>query len=556
MEIAGYNCLKEISRGPVTSVYLCRLRKKDGVVLLKILHPQYSGDHEISKRFSREANFYKKLSHPNIVSKRFSREANFYKKLSHPNIVSVLDLGKTDHQYYIVMEYVSGWPLDKYIKLFHPVSANISIAIMYQILSGLQYAHTQGVIHRDIKPSNILFGESGVVKISDFGLARQIDISAITEQGNIIGTPAYMAPEVLRGEESTYKSDIFSLGVTWYELLTGKNPFRGDSIPESINNILNNSAPHASAMGENIPEWLDGLISGMLKKNPDERSENCGTLIAQISVQNKHAGFEKFAQELVQNIEEKKIAPVYHISQSSAKRGRKIWLTPLLILFGILIIISIVIFFVDENVSQTENLEESAISIPETQTVPALVPSDTLIAEPENKMILSDEMDTFSVVNERSEDLTVKNEEIPEELPPGGIYVNVVPWADIYIDGNHYGTTPFSEDIMLEPGIYQLELSNPAFETTSSSIKITSNVVDTLKFRLHEVFGHLNIKVKPWGKVYINEEYIDTTPMKEPVKLKRGRYHLLVRNPYFSDYSESIEIVAGQTHELSINMTK
>ncbi len=536
MEIAGYNCLKEISRGPVTSVYLCRLRKKDGVVLLKILHPQYSGDHELSKRFSREANFYKKLSHPNIVN--------------------VLDLGKTDHQYYIAMEYVSGWPLDKYIKLFHPVSANISIAIMYQILSGLQYAHTHGVIHRDIKPSNILVGESGVVKVSDFGLARQIDISAITEQGNIIGTPAYMAPEVLRGEESTYKSDIFSLGVTWYELITGKNPFRGESIPESINNILNNSPPQASTMGESIPEWLDGLISGMLKKNADERSENCSTLIAQISVQNKHTGFEKFARELVHNIAEKKISPVYHISQSSVRRGRKIWLLPLLILFSLLIAISIVIFIVKENVSQTGNLEESAISLPEIRTIPALVPSDSLNTKPENKIILSDEREAFSIVSKRSENSTVKNEEIPEELPPGGIYINAVPWADIYIGGNHYGTTPFSENIILEPGIYELELRNPSFETTGSTIEITSAVVDTLKFRLHEVFGHLNVKVKPWGKVYINEEYIDTTPMKEPVKLKGGRYHLLVRNPYFSDYSESIEIVAGQTHELSINMTK
>ena len=536
MEIAGYNCLKEISRGPVTSVYLCRLRKKDGVVLLKILHPQYSGDHEISKRFSREANFYKKLSHPNIVS--------------------VLDLGKTDHQYYIAMEYVSGWPLDKYIKLFHPVSANISIAIMYQILSGLQYAHTHGVIHRDIKPSNLLVGESGVVKISDFGLARQIDISAITEQGNIIGTPAYMAPEVLRGEESTYKSDIFSLGVTWYELLTGKNPFRGESIPESINNILNSSVPLASSMSENIPEWLDGLISGMLKKNPDERSENCSTLIAKISVQNKHAGFEKFAQDLVHNIDERKIAPVYHVSQSSVKRGRKIWLPPLIILFGLLIIISVVIFSLDENESQPRNLEENVISLPKTQTVPAIVSSDTLIAEPENKMILSDKMETFSVVSARSKDSTIKKEEISEELPPGGIYVNAVPWADIYIGGSHYGTTPLSENIIMEPGIYELELRNPSFETTSSTIEITANVVDTLKFRLHEMFGHLSIKVKPWGKVYINEEYIDTTPMKEPVKLKRGRYHLLVKNPYFSDYSESIEIVAGRTHELSINMIK
>jgi serine/threonine protein kinase len=544
MEFAGYSCFKEISRGPVTSVYLCRSGRSDQVLLLKTLNPQYNSDHEMSKRFSREANLYKKLKHPNIVD--------------------IIELGKSDNQYYLVMEYIEGWPLDRFLKSFYPISVNDSVAIISQILAGLNYAHTRGVVHRDIKPSNILIGTDGIVKLTDFGLARQIDISAITEHGNIIGTPAYMAPEVLGGKESTYQSDIFSLGITWHEILTGSNPFRGDSIPESINNILNKNIIPISLKNEDVPDWLDSLILQMLEKNPEERIDNCNTVLGNISVQNAHAIPENFAHILLQTINYKKIPPVFQFDNIPENRVSRSALK--MVLTALAIVISLVIVYsISKNIS---NIPE--LSVKQDSSIINRLPLVEETSKNFDSNFVTNNTESFSndqivqpenIINDVSAKLhatsdSLVGEDEQNQAAPGGIYIDVYPWADIYIAGAYYATTPISENIMLAPGKYNFELRNPAHETMFASIDIKSNMVDTLQFWLDEIFGQLSVRVKPWGKIYINDEFVDTTPLGEPLRLKSGRYQVLIKNPYFSDYKESVEIVAGQTYELSVNMSK
>jgi serine/threonine protein kinase len=544
MEFAGYSCFKEISRGPVTSVYLCHSGKSDQVFLLKTLHPQYNSDHEISKRFSREANLYQRLKHPNIVN--------------------IIKLGKSDNQYYLVMDYVAGWPLDRFLKLFHPVSVSDSIAIISQILSGLNYAHNQSIIHRDIKPSNIIIGQNGIVKLTDFGLARQVDISAITEQGNIIGTPAYMSPEVLSGEESTYQSDIFSLGVTWHELLTGSNPFRGDSIPESINNILNKNVLPISSQNENFPEWLDSLILQMLEKNPEERINNCKEVLDNISAQNEHAIPENFAQMLLQSIDSKKIPTLFQLENTPEKPESRIALKLVFIVLVIMIALVIVFSISDDktNISDLAVKKDSSMVniFPIIKGTDENIDSDhnTNITESLSQDQIENQAEVTKVIidKEIASNDSLTSEDLNKQILPGGVYINVYPWADLYIDGSYYATTPIRENIMLAAGTYNFELRNPSHETLFASIDIKSNVVDTLQYWLDEIFGQLSVRVKPWGKIYINEEFVDTTPLDEPLKLKSGRYQVLIKNPYFSDYKEAVEIVAGQTYELSVNMSK
>jgi hypothetical protein len=138
----------------------------------------------------------------------------------------------------------------------------------------------------------------------------------------------------------------------------------------------------------------------------------------------------------------------------------------------------------------------------------------------------------------------------------GGLYITAYPWAEIYVRGSYMATTPLEDVIYLEPGIHDLELRNPAFKTHQKSVQITPGRIDSLQFWLDEVFGRLNISVTPWGNVYINDQYLDTTPLKQPVQLKKGVYKILVTNPYYRDYVETIEIAAGGEYQLSVDMTQ
>jgi non-specific serine/threonine protein kinase len=197
---------------------------------------------------------------------RLLAEARAAAKLNHPNIVSVFDAGEVDNNPFIVMELVEG----KTLRGYSVPNLAEALKAATEICKALDHAHTKGIIHRDLKLENIIITDSQVIKLMDFGLARTADQAHLTEAGTIIGTFAYLAPELIQGEAASPQSDLYALGVILYELLTGISPFSG-TITEILSQHLHGKVQPPSTRNPNVPEWLDNLVLHLLAKHPEER---------------------------------------------------------------------------------------------------------------------------------------------------------------------------------------------------------------------------------------------------------------------------------------------
>ena len=213
---------------------------------------------------------------------RLAREARAVGKLSHPNIVTIYDIGSENNLHYIAMEYLEGQTLESLIKRKVQFSYRIIANIISQICMGLQYAHDQGIIHRDIKPANIMVLPDYTVKVMDFGIAR-VDSSSMTRTGIAMGTPNYIAPELLQGKAVDRRCDIFSLGVVMYELLTAKRPFKGENLTSLIYSIINDNPVKPSDLNDNLPLIFDHITLKALAKNPLERFQKASDILGALS---------------------------------------------------------------------------------------------------------------------------------------------------------------------------------------------------------------------------------------------------------------------------------
>jgi serine/threonine protein kinase len=208
---------------------------------------------------------------------RFRREALAVAKLIHPNIVQVYDTGIDEGRHYIVMEYVDGRSGAQILQRQGPVGPEIAAEIGVQACAGLDYAHRRGIIHRDVKPGNLMVmggpvgGGELTVKLTDFGIARAIEQTRITQVGSVVGTAAYLAPEQVRGEEATPATDVYALGVVLYQFLTGRLPYEGSSLAELAVRQQNEQPLPPSTYNEEVPETLGGAVLRALEGDPSRR---------------------------------------------------------------------------------------------------------------------------------------------------------------------------------------------------------------------------------------------------------------------------------------------
>jgi serine/threonine-protein kinase len=250
-----YEILSELGRGAMGVVYKARDPQIDRLVALKTV-----------SLWGQEADEEKEFR------LRFMNEAQAAGRLHHSGIVSVFDVGENpeNHDPYIVLEYVQGESLNRILSREKKLSLERSLKLAEEIADALDYAHAQGVIHRDIKPANILITQDGRAKIADFGIAK-LNLAHFTIPGRVLGTPAYMAPEQLSGEGVDGRSDLFSLGVILYALVTGHSPFQGTSATTVCFKVANREPIAASALDMTLPPQLDAVISRAMAKDPNER---------------------------------------------------------------------------------------------------------------------------------------------------------------------------------------------------------------------------------------------------------------------------------------------
>ncbi|MER2293565.1 MAG: protein kinase, partial [Aerococcus urinaeequi] len=213
------------------------------------------------------------------ATKRFEREALSVSELNHPNVVSLFDVGEDEEGKFIVMEYVDGMDLKAYIRENHPIPVDIIQNLMIQILSGVQAAHNIGIVHRDLKPQNIMVNHDGTIKIMDFGIAMVTSETSITQTNSIIGSVHYLSPEQARGSMATSLSDIYSLGVVLFEMLTGRVPFDGESAVSIALKHFQEPLPPIEAYREDAPQSLINVVAKATAKEPSTRYQTTQEMI-------------------------------------------------------------------------------------------------------------------------------------------------------------------------------------------------------------------------------------------------------------------------------------
>jgi serine/threonine-protein kinase len=219
-------------------------------------------------------NMAMEKDHADKYEARFYQEARAAGGLNHPNIVTVYDAGKAGDIVYMAMEYIQGVELRSLLVEGQPMGVAQALSIAAQVAEGLGYAHQQGVVHRDIKPANIMVVADGPVKITDFGIARMRASADLTQTGVMLGSPKYMSPEQVIGKRADHRSDIFSLGVILYEMLTGAAPFAGENVTALMYQIVNFAPPAPSSANAHVPEMLDFVLAKMLAKPLEERYQD------------------------------------------------------------------------------------------------------------------------------------------------------------------------------------------------------------------------------------------------------------------------------------------
>ncbi|MBQ8659760.1 MAG: Stk1 family PASTA domain-containing Ser/Thr kinase [Bacilli bacterium] len=357
-----YQIIKSIGEGGMANVYLAYDTILDRDVAVKVLRGDLSNDEKFVRRFQREAL--------NASS------------LSHPNIVEVYDVGDDNGQYFIVMEYIDGKNLKDLVKKRGKLTVTEVVDIMSQIADGLSVAHDSYIIHRDIKPQNIMILENGLVKITDFGIAMAMNATQLTQTNSVMGSVHYLPPEQASGKGSTLKSDIYSMGILMYELLTGTLPYRGENAVEIALKHLKEPLPSIREEIEDLPQSVENIILKSAAKNPKNRYNDAREMYEDLKTcmdesrlnEEKHeyqnpeldSDGKKFTKQIEKAVkvedgdfDDDDDVMVKQISNDEVKKENRILIVLAAIFTAIVIVVLIVLFFL------TSSLKAKDIVVPD-----------------------------------------------------------------------------------------------------------------------------------------------------------------------------------------------
>jgi serine/threonine-protein kinase len=257
-----YDLEELVGSGGMSSVYRARDRLLERNVALKILHEQYTTDDEFVERFKREARTVAQLSHPNIVT--------------------VIDRGEDDGRQFIVFEYIDGENLKELLGRSGRLPIRDALELALQVARGLAFAHRHGLVHRDVKPQNVLLNGDGRAKVTDFGIARSLDVDGVTQTGTVLGTSNYIAPEQASGKRVDHETDVYSLGVVLYELIAGEVPFPGDNFVAVAMKHVNEPPPSLHDVRRDVPERVAAAVDRALAKDPSDRFPSMDAFAAEL----------------------------------------------------------------------------------------------------------------------------------------------------------------------------------------------------------------------------------------------------------------------------------
>lgn len=564
-QLEKYKIIDELAHSNICTVYRAFDESLNRPVLIKKLHPQMAREDDIRSRFEREAQACAQVKHPNIVD--------------------IYGFHVDPENTMLVLEFVEGLSLGELIAARQHLAWQIALAILHDVLKGLAYAHSKGVVHRDIKPDNILISEEGVAKVSDFGLATIEDAPRLTRQGMVVGTPAYMPPEQINGTEIDQRSDMFSLGATFYEALTGTSPFYAENFSEIMKKVLNTYPQKPSVVIKDIPTELDQIILRLLEKQPTRRYASADHALQDV---------RSLAKQREVSLEPEEISQYMVLSdteRADIKRSLSTTTTPApkqlrfsyrsIALLGVIVIMLALLlpgrftrnetpparssrtladiknaFELRSNqYARVMEEMEAAKSLP---LVNGDLPVPTLRGESrhESALPILHESDERNAVNRRG--LTAGSETV-DLTAPGSIFISCKPWARIIIDNESIGETPLTEPVELSPGEHQLVLVNDEFPSpVSQTINVEPGSRGQLDFNLWNHFTVIKIiSVEPWAEIIIDGKSYGYTPRQQEIILPLGRHEIELRNPDFKQFFKTIDTKRGDPPvEINIALEK
>jgi len=521
--------------------------KKDAHTGVYLADHAYLGKKIILKTLNTE-----NLPDRTILS-RFQREARILAQLDHPNIIKVLDFGTQGRDFYISFEYFPGSNLREALRKGE-LSATQKLELAKQLFRGLALAHESGVIHRDLKPENILVNANCHLKIADFGLAQAAGEEQLTQKSSIVGTPAYMSPEQIRGEKLTPQSDLFSAGIVVFELFGGRNPFLGKDVAETINNILKAEPlklveeyfPAAPRDGGDLAGAIPAILQALLQKDCRQRPASAKEALKRLAGISPAQGF---------HIED---GPPLPTAPAPPRHFRRRWLA---LLAALLIAGGIVFLHSQKSIETTGEVsftpsDSAAVSGAGDATESRLAVMQPPAAGQPEKEISSRQQPRKSLPEQTStpamENLASSGE--AENLLPAGLRIECLPWADIYIDERKVDTTPLENPISLPPGDHIVRLIHPHYPEYVRSLSLQPGQHMAIAVNLDTLWGYLDCRVHPWGEIYIDGQAKGQTPLGSPLALSPGRHTLAVVNPQYSRFDTAIFIARGDTLRWQLNL--
>lgn len=389
-----YQIIKSIGEGGMANVYLAYDTILDRNVAVKVLRGDLSSDEKFVRRFQREA-----LS---------------ASSLSHPNIVEVYDVGEDNNQYYIVMEYIEGKQLKDVLRKRGKLTITEVIDIMQQIADGLSVAHDSYIIHRDIKPQNIMILENGLVKITDFGIAMAMNSTQLTQTNSVMGSVHYLPPEQANGSGSTLKSDIYSMGILMYELLTGKLPYKGENAVEIALKHLKEPLPSIRDEIPDISQSVENVILRATAKNPKNRYSDAREMLEDLKTvmddsrinepryEFKYEEFDEDKPKKRKEVEKEKVEEkdeevlIKQITNTEIKKQNKLLIALAIIFTALVIVITSIVVLLPKFTTQEEIKIPDVRGLSEQEAIEKLQNEGFEIAE-ETKEVSDDEVEEGNV---------------------------------------------------------------------------------------------------------------------------------------------------------------
>ncbi len=382
-----YQIIKSIGEGGMANVYLAQDVILDRRVAIKVLRGDLANDEKFIRRFNREA-----------VSAS---------QLAHPNIVEIYDVGEDENTHYIVMEYIEGKTLKQLLKKRGHLTVGEAVDIMSQLADGVAVAHRSYIIHRDLKPQNIMIQEDGQIKITDFGIAMAMNSSQLTQTNSVMGSVHYLPPEQASGKTATIKCDIYSMGILFYELLTGILPFKGENAVEIALKHMKDPLPNVRRQNSSVPQSVENIILKCSAKNPKNRYSDIKELQKDLEIaldedaknQAKHVykypehDFDDVKTAIPTiNKKKKETAKDENVAKElkNPKKNKNTWLIVSLSAVFILLLVALMVIFIPPILEKNKEIvipDVSGMSVDEARAV--LTNAGLVVADETSKMVSS-----------------------------------------------------------------------------------------------------------------------------------------------------------------------